>query len=132
MKLIHTSTNVEVKVGDVVTDFRGDKGTVTHFAKPTSAASEGKITVVDEDGHSCYCYVSVFKLEWVDREDCPKTYKIMRNFESGKVRVLKTGRTLAEAQAHCANPETSSATCSPETLYPLRTKGAWFDSYTEE
>ena len=44
-------------------------------------------------------------------------------------RTIKTKLTLAEAQAHCRDPETSSHTCTKD-----RYKGAyksWFDGYEE-
>ena len=61
-------------------------------------------------------------------------YKIVRSFFSGdrRKRVIKTGLTLAEAQAHCKNPETSSrtATSSKAKAYTRR-NGPWFDGYEE-
>lgn len=59
-------------------------------------------------------------------------YKIIRHYFNGDRRTIKTGLTLAEAQAHCRDPETSSRTC---TKYAgrQRTKhhGHWFDGYME-
>lgn len=70
MRLVYKGTEKEVKVGDVVTDFRGDKATVKYFREPHKPSSEGKITVT-EDGSdwSAEYYVSVYGLEWIDRED---------------------------------------------------------------
>ena len=47
-------------------------------------------------------------------------------------RVIKTGLTLAEAQAHCQDPETSSSTCTRSDRRRItRERGKWFDSYHE-
>jgi hypothetical protein len=59
-------------------------------------------------------------------------YKVVRNFQSGKKRIIKTDQTLEQAQKHCQDPDTNSTTCNAQIGYELRTKGAWFDSYTEE
>lgn len=61
------------------------------------------------------------------------SYKIIRMFYSGKGRVVAKGLTLAEAQAWCRDPETSSRTCT-EAAGRLRTKlsGPWFDGYEDE
>ena len=61
-------------------------------------------------------------------------YRIIRHYERASVRtrVIETGLTLEEAQAHCKDPETSSRTCKL-AHNKRRTKhvGAWFDGYTE-
>lgn len=63
------------------------------------------------------------------------SYKIIRMYRDypEKRRTVKRGLTLEEAQAHCADPETSSTTCELANNR-LRTKryGPWFDGYTEE
>lgn len=40
-------------------------------------------------------------------------YRIVRSYFNAGIRkrVIDTGLTLAEAQAHCQNPDTSSSTC---------------------
>jgi hypothetical protein len=62
------------------------------------------------------------------------TYKVIRFFrDSDKRRVVRTGLTLEEAQAHCGDPETSSSTCSSaEGVLRTRLSGPWFDGWTEE
>lgn len=63
-------------------------------------------------------------------------YKIVRHFfnsdRAPRRRIVKTGLTLAEAQAHCSDPETSSRTCTTRAAR-RRTEqyGAWFDGYEE-
>ena len=47
-----------------------------------------------------------------------KTYKIIRFRFNGNNKVLKTGLTLEQAQAHCEKPETSG--------------NGWFDGYNVE
>lgn len=60
-------------------------------------------------------------------------YKIVRHyFVAGAKRVVRRGLTLAEAQAHCSDPETSSRTAtSPAARKRTRLMGPWFDSYTK-
>ena len=61
-------------------------------------------------------------------------YRIVRmyqDFERAPLRrVVKRGLTLAEAQAHCKHPETSSRTCKlAKNIARTRQYGAWFDGY---
>lgn len=67
-------------------------------------------------------------------EDDGQTYKIVRHFrDSGRKFLIKEGLTLALAQAHCNDPETSSSTCTTENgKRRTRRSGPWFDSYTRE
>ena len=59
-------------------------------------------------------------------------YKIIRHYFKGGKRLIQKGLTLAEAQAHCKDPETSSSTAtSAKAMKRTRAKGPWFDSYTE-
>jgi hypothetical protein len=61
-------------------------------------------------------------------------YKIVRRYfrETGG-RVVRRGLTLAEAQAHCQNPETSSRTCRKSAnVRRTRQRGPWFDGYEKE
>lgn len=47
--------------------------------------------------------------------------------------VLESGLSLADAQAHCRNPETSSSTAtSPEATARTEQCGPWFDGYERE
>mgnify|MGYP001610610415 FL=1 len=59
-------------------------------------------------------------------------YKIVRHYFKGGKRTITTGLTLAEAQAHCHNPETSSKTAT-SSIAKARTRrmGPWFDGYEE-
>jgi len=60
-------------------------------------------------------------------------FKIVRMYFTGGRRTITTGLTLAQAQAHCADPETSSRTCT-RSVARARTRrmGAWFDGYERE
>ena len=60
-------------------------------------------------------------------------YKIIRLFQNGTKRTIKTGLTLEEAQAHCRCPETSSSTAT-SAVAKRRTKlyGNWFDAYDDQ
>lgn len=61
-----------------------------------------------------------------------KTFKIVWHYFKGRKYTLKRGLSLAQAQEHCADPETSSETAkSPYTRRLTRKHGPWFDSYTE-
>lgn len=61
------------------------------------------------------------------------TYKIVRSFFRGGKRVVKRGLTLAEAQEHCKDPETSSRTCTGYKGRKLTAgRGPWFDGYEKE
>lgn len=57
------------------------------------------------------------------------SYKIIRFYEHANSRVIREGLTLAEAQQHCNNPETSSRTATDPKV---DTRGRWFDGYTKE
>lgn len=60
-------------------------------------------------------------------------YKIVRSFFRGGRRVVKRGLTLAEAQAHCSDPETSSSTCrGSKGRARTRLRGPWFDGYERD
>jgi hypothetical protein len=62
------------------------------------------------------------------------TYRIIRLFREDYPRKrLQGGLTLAEAQAHCTDPETSSSTCTnAEGKRLTEQRGPWFDAYEEE
>lgn len=62
-------------------------------------------------------------------------YKIVRFFQYAfpNRRIIKTGLTLQEAQAHCGDPETSSKTCtSSYRKRYTRDNGPWFDGYRSD
>jgi hypothetical protein len=62
-----------------------------------------------------------------------ESYKIVRFFQKHPRRTVKRGLTLAEAQAHCQDPETSSVTCKkPENKRRTKKFGPWFDGYEME
>jgi hypothetical protein len=63
-----------------------------------------------------------------------ETYKIQRIYKDNDTRLLiATGLTLAEAQAHCRNPETTSSKCKEsENVAHTAQYGAWFDTYEGE
>jgi hypothetical protein len=60
------------------------------------------------------------------------SYKVVRFYQNrpGQRRTIIARCTLAEAQAHCRDPETSSSTCHSATgKARTRRNGAWFDGY---
>lgn len=59
-------------------------------------------------------------------------YNVVRRYFNSNIRprVIKRGVTLAEAQAHCQDPETSSSTCTKKAGRDrTRRCGPWFDGY---
>ena len=63
------------------------------------------------------------------------TYKVIRMYfrDTRKNRTIARGLTLAEAQAHCRDPESSSRTCEKsENVRRTRSCGPWFDGYEKE
>jgi hypothetical protein len=60
-------------------------------------------------------------------------YLIIRHFlKSGRKLQIRRMALLADAQAHCKNPETSSRTAtSAAGRKRTRRSGPWFDAYTE-
>lgn len=63
-RLVYKGTDREVKQGDELTDFRGDKCFAYFWREPNHG--EGKISVKNSmDDFMCFeYYVSVFGLEW--------------------------------------------------------------------
>ena len=59
-------------------------------------------------------------------------YQIVRFYFKGGHRILEHGLTLAEAQAHCKDPNTSSTTAtSSQAKAVTKRMGPWFDGYQE-
>ena len=64
-----------------------------------------------------------------------EVYKVQRMYFNrvGYFRTLARGLSLAQAQAWCSDPETSSSTCrKASNKARTRRLGPWFDSYTED
>ena len=62
-----------------------------------------------------------------------ESFKIVRFYQRGGKRTLRTGLTEAEAQAHCRNPETNSKTATSAKARKLtEQRGPWFDGYDRE
>ena len=60
------------------------------------------------------------------------SYYIVRHYQRGGNRVIKRGLSLEDAQRHCEDPETSSATAKrPENVRRTKLRGPWFDGYSE-
>ena len=59
-------------------------------------------------------------------------YSIIRFFATGRRYTITNGITLDAARKHCADPQTSSDTCTTPTG-KARTKkcGTWFDGYAK-
>jgi len=66
--------------------------------------------------------------------DTDRRYSIVRHYFAAGImrRTIARGLTLAEAQAHCNDPETSSSTATSSTARArTRRLGPWFDGYTD-
>ncbi len=60
-------------------------------------------------------------------------YKVVRMYFRGGKRTIARGLTLAEAQEHCQNPETSSKTAtSAAAKRRTAARGPWFEGYSRE
>lgn len=67
--------------------------------------------------------------------DIGQTYRILRFFQSDlwETETIMTGLTLAEAQAWCSDPNTSSSTATePLAVEMTAERGPWFDGYESE
>jgi hypothetical protein len=59
-------------------------------------------------------------------------YNIVRHYADPRKskRVIARGVTLAEAQAHCKDPESASKSCTLASRKAItRRNGEWFDGY---
>jgi hypothetical protein len=63
--LTHKSTGLPVKVGDDLTDFRGDPAKVSSIEEPHKPSSTGRIYTVAGGSY----FPSVFDCVWKDRTD---------------------------------------------------------------
>jgi hypothetical protein len=74
----------------------------------------------------------------INRPDDTGTYRIVRFFQNhpsgiSRLKMPQRGLTLAQAQAHCHDPETSSSTCkSADNVARTKVYGPWFDGYEED
>lgn len=71
-------------------------------------------------------------METRNGDEGPRCYRIVRHYFKGGTRTIRRGLTLAEAQAHCSDPETSSSTATgSKARARTRRHGAWFDGYSD-
>lgn len=64
-----------------------------------------------------------------------RNYKIIRFYKTSDLdkKVIDTGLSLDEAQAHCKDEESCSKTCEgTENVQHTEQHGQWFDGYDEE
>jgi hypothetical protein len=62
-------------------------------------------------------------------------YKVVRMYQNRwpNKRTIRRGLTLAEAQAHCSDPETSSSTTTSAAGKARTSRlGPWFDGYERQ
>jgi hypothetical protein len=68
-KLIYEATGKEVKEGDILTDFRGDKAVFDSFTEPHKPSSTGKVYTQREGLlYKSESYPSVFGLKIIDHQ----------------------------------------------------------------
>jgi hypothetical protein len=68
-----------------------------------------------------------------DLTECLARYRIVRFYFRGGRRIIKRHLILADAQAHCKNPQTSSRTCTTAKARAITERvGQWFDGYERE
>ena len=65
MKLINSKTKQEVKIGDMVTSFRGEKYEVRSWSEPHHSGSTGRM-YVKNDQLDRELYPAVFNCEFVN------------------------------------------------------------------
>ena len=65
MKLINSKTKQEVKIGDMVTSFRGEKYEVRSWSEPQHRGSTGRM-YVKSDVYDRDYYPAVFNCEFVN------------------------------------------------------------------
>jgi hypothetical protein len=65
MKLINCETKQEVKIGDIVTSFRGEKYEVTRISIPHSHASSGRMHVTNGLIRQSF-YPTVFNCKFIE------------------------------------------------------------------
>jgi hypothetical protein len=65
MKLINSITKEEIKIGDIVISFRGEKCEVCSWSEPRNSDSTGRIYVKGEQYNRGSFYPSVFNCKFV-------------------------------------------------------------------
>ena len=69
----------EIKVGDEVVDFRGDKAVVTGWLKPKHAGSTGRVSVKEDGGFTMDYFPSVYDLHWEGLDECVSEGTVKQN-----------------------------------------------------
>ena len=99
--------------------------TVMHNAWMTSIDAKGSEKKAARDLMLAARYVSD------ERDPKARIWKVVRSYQRAGTRVIATDLTLAEALAHCNDPETSSSTATSAKANAItRRNGPWFDGFT--
>lgn len=69
----------EIKVGDEVVDFRGDKAVVTGWIKPKHPGSTGRVSVKEDGGFTMDYFPSVYDLHWEGLDECMSEGTVKQN-----------------------------------------------------
>lgn len=82
-KLVSKKTGIEIKTGDIVTDFRGDRWICRGFTPPRHPGSTGRIHVLSDhnDNINTEFYPSVFEAEIVKQTEPQKTMPAVQRHE---------------------------------------------------
>lgn len=63
-------------------------------------------------------------------DEPPRCYRVIRMFENGRSYTLKSGLSLSEARAHCADDDSHSNSCTTARGQRRTAQfGKWFDCY---
>lgn len=96
MKLVHKATGQEVKVGDVVKNWRGETGVVEGWVRPKHTASEGQLGVIKAGMNiPTYNCASVWECEWIEREDRADEDVQMMRFDADLAKRFEVGYLYA-------------------------------------
>lgn len=86
-----------------------------------------------EDCHQIFCDDACGRAYTGQPAEPEDLYMIVRHYLHHGPRAVRRDLTLDEAQAHCADPETSSRTAaSPAARRRTARRGPWFDGYTAQ
>ena len=95
INLVHKETKKVLKVGDKVSDFRGDQGVITHMSPPKHSGSRGKVVLKYKD-----------LMEWDDWGDAAESNFMGENripVDRSELADFQNGGFLLEDQGYTIN-----------------------------
>lgn len=107
--LVYEDSGLPVKIGDIVTDFRGDKWPLVGIEPPKHSGSTGRVHLRASDGFITTFYPSVIGAKWIDRKSIFKVIKGGKGNSNPNKGVLiygKVNRIIAtKLQKHICDAE---------------------------